>query len=542
MKLASHGDSPRAPRRRKFGMRKAGVLALIIAAQTPIVDVVRAERADAPPHALEVLSRVTIIKNKSRNIRLDVPFADAAVGSTDIAEIVPVSDHQLYVLGKKNGTTNILLYNAAKQLIGVVDVEVKLDTNRLEAKIRDASGGGGISVDDVDGKLVLSGNGGDAQTIERAMSVAKSLGGETVNALKLKSNQQVMLKVRFVEASRAASRAIGVRWQGILNNRAAGVIGAQAGSSNLATAGMFPGSSTRPGGPAVPGGAASGAVFDVLTNTLSGSSPVATIIAQLINSKKGSLDVVLSALEDQGLVRRLAEPNLVALSGETAEFLAGGEYPIPVVSGGGLGSVAQVAITYKEFGVRLRFMPTVLAQDVISLKLEPEVSDLDYAIGVSVGGVSVPGLTIRRAHTTVELRDGQTFAIAGLIQARSDRQIEQVPWLGTVPVLGALFRSSDFLANETELVALVTPHIVKPVPPGAKDPQLKTPLDGTLAANDVDFFLGGRGEIPKVPPSYATPNGEQTIYGALTPGAPAADAPPPSGNPFSRFVNFFSSQ
>jgi pilus assembly protein CpaC len=527
-------------RRGNSSAGKAMLVAVFVAAQFPIVGVAQAERVNIDSRALKLVSRVTVIKNKSKNIRLDVSFADAAVGSTDIAEIVAVSDRQLYILGKKNGATNVLLYNEAKQLIGVVDVEVKMDTGRLGARIRDASGGDDIQVDDVDGKLVLSGNGGDAQTIERAMSIAKGLGSEPVNALKLKSNQQVMLKVRFVEASRSAARAIGVRWQGVLNNRMAGAVGTRSGTSNLAAAGLFPGYSTRAGGPTVPGGASSGVVLDVVSNTLSGGSPVATVIAQLINSRAGSLDVVLSALEEHGVVRRLAEPNLVALSGETAEFLAGGEYPVPIVAGGGVGTVQQVTITYKEFGVRLRFTPTVLARSVISLKLEPEVSDLDYAIGVSVGGVTVPGLTVRRARTTVELRDGQTFAIAGLIQARSDRQNDQIPWLGTVPVLGALFRSADFLAQETELVALVTPHLVKPVPPGAKDPPLKTPLDSSIAANDVDFFLGGKAEISKLPPTYAAANGtEQPVYGARAPGAPEAEAPP-FANPFRQLLDFLN--
>jgi pilus assembly protein CpaC len=541
MNPAFNGDTTAEPRRSsRFKSCTAALLAVFVAAQLPIVCAARAERVVSETRGLDVISRVRITKNKSKNIRLDTPFADAAVGSTEIAEIVPISDRQLYILGKKIGTTNVLLYDSAKQLIGVVDVEVKSDTGSLQEKIRDASGGGGISVDEVDGKLVLSGNGGDAQTIERAMTIAKGLGAEPVNALKLKANQQVLLKVRFVEASRSAARAIGVRWQGILNNRMAGVIGSQAPSSTMAASGMFPGSPTRGGGPVVPNGAAHGAVLDVLTNTLSGGSPVATVIAQLINSKKGSLDVVLSALEDQGVVRRLAEPNLVALSGETAEFLAGGEYPVPIVAGSGVGSVPQVTITYKEFGVKLKFVPTVLSQNVISLKLQPEVSDLDYAIGVSVGGVTVPGLMVRRANTTVELRDGQTFAIAGLIQARSDRQSEQVPWLGSVPVLGALFRSADFLANETELVALVTPHLVRPVPPGDKDPQLKTPLDSSLAGNDVDFFLGGRAEVAKLPPTYATPGGsEQTVYGAAAPGAPTAEPAPSSSGYLPDFLRNF---
>jgi pilus assembly protein CpaC len=505
-------------------------LAVLVAVQLSIVGAAQAENVDVRPRHLDNASHVTIVRNKSKNVRLGFAFADAAVGSSDIAEIVPISDRQLYIMGRKIGTTNVLLYSQDKQLVGVVDVEVKMDTGNLGAKIREASGARNIQVSDLDGKLVLSGSIEDAQTAERAISVARSLTNqEPVNALRVTSGQQVMLKVRFVEASRSAVRSIGVRWQGILNNRVAGVIGPQAGTSKFLSGAYGPGFPNSGGFP----------VLDVVTNSASGASPVATIIAQLINSSRGSLDVVLSALEEKGVVRRLAEPNLVALSGESADFLAGGKFPVPVVAGAGVGSLPQVTISWQEYGVKLRFRPTVLSQDIISLKLEPEVSDADPALGVSVGGVSVPALTTRRASTTVELRNGQTFAIAGLIQAKSGRDLEQLPWLGSVPVLGALFRSSDFQANETELVALVTPYLVKPAAPGRK---LKTPLDSSLAANDVDFFLGGRAEIPKSPPTYATPEGtEQPAFGGIAPIAAAAEAaPPPSDYPVQQlFKRFF---
>jgi pilus assembly protein CpaC len=507
---------------------KAALLAICVLAQLTNLAPAWAERRNAPPHDVEVVAHATVIKNKSKNIKVSVPFADAAVGSSDIAEVVPISDHQLYIVGKKIGTTNVLLYDASQQLIGVVDVEVGMDTSSLQSRIRGASGGGGIHVDDVEGKLVLSGDGGDAQTVERAMNVAKGLGsGDPVNALKLGSPQQVMLQVRFVEANRSAARALGVRWQGIWNNRVAGVVGTQAPTSKFGVpAGTF----------GTPPGPAPVSVVDSVANSVSGASPVATVIAQLVNSSRGNLDVVLSALEEQGVVRRLAEPNLVALSGESADFLAGGEFPVPLVSSASAGALPTVTITYKEFGVKLRFTPTVLARGVISLKLEPEVSDLDPALGVQVGGVAVPGLVTRRARTTVELRDGQTFAIAGLLQAKSGRTVDQVPWLGSVPVLGALFRSSEFQANETELLAFVTPHLIKPVPPGK---QLKTPLDTSLAANDVDFFLGGRAELPKSPPTYTTQTGaEQPVFGGVAPGAPAAS---PAAAPFlERLQQFFS--
>ena len=262
-------------------------------------------------------------------------------------------------------------------------------------------------------------------------------------------------------------------------------------------------------------------------------SPFATVITQIVNSKFGSLDAVLSALEEQRVLRNLAEPNLIAMSGETADFLAGGEYPVPVVSAASAGTLPTVTIVYKEFGVKLSFTPTVLSRGVVSLKLMPEVSSLDFANAVSISGTVIPSLTTRRARTTVELRDGQSFAIAGLLQADSTRLQDQLPWLGSVPVLGALFRSSQFQQNETELVVLVTPYLVKPVPPGKKDPQLKTPLDSSLAGNDLDFFLNGQPEVPKTPPFKPNPfTGVQSLFGGIEPGPPIpAPVPVPAAAP-----------
>lgn len=505
---------------------------------------VRAQDRDDPAGRVQTISRMTIIQNKSKSLSLRYPYADATVGAPDIADIVPLSDRQLYVVGKKVGRTNVLLFDNEKRLIGTVDVDVRLDAGGLGSDVRAASGGGGIQVQDVQGNIVLKGDGRDAPTIHRAMSVAGGLGGSpVVNALRLRSPQQVMLKVRFVEANRLAVRSVGVRWQAILNNRLAGVIGSGSSTSRLAGAGLFAGSSTRPGGPIVPNGAAGPAVFDVLTNSLTRASPVATILTQLVNTGAGSLDVVISALEEQGVLRSLAEPNLVALSGESAEFIAGGQIPVPIAqtAGAGLGGgivTPAITIQWKDFGVKLNFTPTVLADSVISLKLEPEVSDLDYSNAVTLQGYVVPAITIRRARTTVELRDGQSFAIAGLIQSKSFRDIEQVPWLGSVPVLGALFRSTEFQKQETELVALVTPYLVKPVPPGNKDPRLKTPLETAMPGNDFDLFLNGTPELAKNTPVYVTPTGmEQPVQGAIAPGAPGPQ--PPALAPADSIQQFF---
>jgi pilus assembly protein CpaC len=461
---------------------------------------------------VDLLTSVTLVQHKSRNLRLDVPFAVVEVADPDIADARAISDRQLFILGKKIGATNVLLYSASRQLIGVVDVEVKLDTRSLGSKIREGSGGKGIRVNDVYGKLVLSGNGGDSQTVARAMSVAAGLApAGVVNALKVTTPQQVMLKVRFVEATRTAARNLGVRWEFFKRSgNLAGVAGTQTGSSKF---NVGPGQFTF--GPVPP--ATSLPVLDVVGGAAGVGSPFATIITQIVNNSSAKLDVVLSALEEQNVIRKLAEPNLIAMSGETADFLAGGEFPVPVVSPGN-GGLSTVTITYKEFGVKLSFTPTVLARGVISLKLVPEVSELDFANAVTISGSVIPSLTTRRARTTVELRDGQSFAIAGLLQADSTRNQDQLPWLGSVPVLGALFRSAQYQANETELVVLVTPYLIKPVPPGKK---LKTPLDSSLAGNDLDYFLNGQPEVPKTPPFAPNPfGGVQSLFGGIEPGPP----------------------
>ena len=507
-------------------LRPLIVLAVILAifAMPQLLGRAAAQTSDArlPAGKVDLLTSVTVVQHKSRNLRLDVPFAVVEVADPDIADARAISDRQLFILGKKIGATNVLLYGPSRELIGVVDVEVKLDTRSLGSRIREGSGGKGIRVNDVYGKLVLSGNGGDSQTVERAMSVAAGLApAGVVNALKVTTPQQVMLKVRFVEATRAAARSLGVRWEFFNKGGFAGVVGTQAGTSKFAA-------------PVGPNGGVTTPIADAALGLTSGTSPFATILTTLINTKSGSLDVVLSALEEQRVLRKLAEPNLIAMSGETADFLAGGEYPIPVAqsssaaAGSGVVIAPTITIVYKEFGVKLSFTPTVLSRGVISLKLMPEVSELDFTNAVSISGFLIPALTVRRARTTVELRDGQSFAIAGLLQDDLTRAQDQLPWLGSVPVIGALFRSAAYQANETELVVIVTPYLIKPVPPGKK---LKTPLDSSLAGNDLDYFLNGQPEVPKTPPFTFNPfGGMQSLFGAVEPGPPVP-APVPGPVP-----------
>jgi pilus assembly protein CpaC len=221
----------------------------------------------------------------------------------------------------------------------------------------------------------------------------------------------------------------------------------------------------------------------VAAGVLSGAAPFAFMVGQLSNR----LQIAVNALETQGAARSLAEPNLVTLSGQTASFLAGGQFPVPEV-----GPTGTPSFGFQPYGVGLSFTPTVLRDGLINLVVKPEVSEIDTSVTVTVAGTSVPGLTTRKAATTLELRDGQSFMLAGLLQNTNNNTKDQLPYLGDAPVLGALFRSTDYQKSETDLVIVVTPHLVRPLAP---TDQVHSPLDNAMAANDVDTFLMGKTEV-----------------------------------------------
>jgi pilus assembly protein CpaC len=436
------------------------------------------------------IRHVVLTLFKSKTFHLDKPFATAVVGSPDIADVLPMSDHSLYVLGKKIGTTNVSVYDQSMKLAGVVDVEVAIDARSLEQKINSSTGTRGIHVSSMNGQVVLSGEATNAVSAERAVAVAKALSPSgIVNAMSIGTSQQVLLKVRFIEASRDAGRALGVNWFG---GNAAGTAGINTGQGGFTNSTP---NNTQPGG--LP-------LFQTL-GTLAGvsSQPFGVVLAHLVNGGT-NIDVLVTALENKGLARNLAEPNLMALSGDTAQFLAGGEFPVPIAASSANGLVTPT-IEFKPFGVRLSFTPTVLANGVINLRIAPEVSELDFANAVTISGTTIPSLVKRDAVTTVELRDGQSFAIAGLLQSTDLRNRNQVPWLGSVPVLGALFSSQSYTKHETDLVVIVTPHLVQPAAPGQV---LATPLDRSLPSNDADYFLGGHLELPKVYEDYVASGGD----------------------------------
>lgn len=454
-----------------------------------------------------VLSRMKLTVNKSQTVKVSSAFAEILVGSSEIADVVPISDRTIYLLGKKAGTTNVSLIDSDRKLVGLIDVEVAPDTQAIESQVRQGTGDPGLRVASQGDRLILGGVASDAVSVDRAMQVAPP---GTVNLARVKSPQQVMLKVRFVEVNRNAGREFGTRFEfggpsTLLN------VGAVGPTSQV--------SSSTPGG-----GLLSGVVGTAVNAATTGGVPFATLV-QSFRGSAGQLDLFVSALETKGLLRRLAEPNLIAMSGDRAEFLAGGEIPIPIASQS-FNGVPQITVSYKEFGVKLAFTPTVLRNGTIHLQLEPEVSDIDPTLAVAVGGgVSVPGLTKRRAKTNVELRDGQSFAIAGLLQTQSNRSIDALPWLGSIPVLGALFRSTAFQERETELVVIVTPALVNPARAGQV---LATPLDSTVPANDVDLFVNGKLELRRNMREFVSRQGGSVgPYGHILPeeGIPARPLP-----------------
>lgn len=390
--------------------------------------------------------------HKSQILRVDTQFSDLLVGNSKVADVVPLTNRTVYILGKTLGTTSLSIYGKGKSLLAIVDVVVTHNVEGLKKRLFDLMPEEKIEVRTVNDAVVLSGSVSSAAKVAQAVALAERYAeaGKVTNMLTATGSQQVMLAVRFAEMKRSAFKDIGINTSVL----------AQSGSST----------------------------FQLLTGfaTTGFGLGGASIFGQTTQGKF-TVDGLLDALERKGVVKTLAEPNLIALSGDTASFLAGGEFPIPVASETSAGQ-STITIEFKQFGVSLAFTPTVLNGGLISLKVAPEVSAIDPAASVTLNNISVPGLTTRRAETTVEMHDGQSFAIAGLLQSEFKNGTDQLPFLGDVPVLGALFRSADYQHDETELVIIVTPYLVKPV----KKDNLALPTDTFLPPSEAEFFLFGQ--------------------------------------------------
>ncbi len=403
--------------------------------------------------------KVSLDAGKSIIIRSEAPIVRVSSANPDVAVVTGLSPTQVYVTGKATGVTSITLWQAEDKVAAVYEVEVAPDVSRIREKIqRLFPDEKGLRVSATSDSTTLSGTVSSAAVLSQVVALVEAYGGEkskVINMVQVSGVHQILIEVRVAEMSKTLTKQLTIDLVGI------------AGSSFAATS---------------LGGLASLSTLTLPPTSLSQTIAPNTNAFFHITGGKYSLTGFLDALKEDGLIKLLAEPTLMALSGQTATFHSGGQFPVPIPQG--LGSVA---IEYKDYGVALAFTPTVLDDNKISMVVSPTVSELDYANAVTISGTTVPALTDRKVSTVIELADGQSFAIAGLLQDDITETIAKYPVLGDLPGLGPLFRSAAFQRKETELVVIVTPHLVKPL-------ELKNqplPTDRYVEPSDRDFFLRG---------------------------------------------------
>ncbi|MET2832533.1 type II and III secretion system protein family protein [Mesorhizobium shangrilense] len=424
------------------------------------------------PRAASNSINATLNLSSSLGKTVHLPAAAATIFVADptIADYQAPSNKTIFVFGKKSGRTSLFALDDNGEALAELQIVVTQPIGDLRAMLRDQVGDYPIRVKYTPRGAILSGTAPDAEVVDTAKRVTEQFlgdGGQVVNNIKVVGSLQVNLSVRVAEVSRSAMKELGI------NLSAFGQIG------------NFKVGLLRGGGGAGSGAANGGGTAEIG-----------------FNNGNISVGAVLDALAKEHIASVLAEPNLTAMSGETASFLAGGEFPIPVPQENG-----QVSIEFRHFGVSLEFVPTVLNNNLINIHVKPEVSELSSQGAVQINGISVPAVSTRRADTVVELASGQSFAIGGLIRRNVNNDISAFPWLGEMPILGALFRSSSFQKEESELVILVTPYIVRP---GSSPDQMSAPTDRMAPA------LDGGGTVTNSPAS--PPRGRAT---ART-GAPGA--------------------
>ena len=407
---------------------------------------------------------VNVLVGQSRVINFDGPIGRFSISNPEIAEAVLVAPDQVIVNGKGYGQINFIAWEqgGGKRFL-VFDVFVRANLSLIDAQIRALYPKDDIRLSQANGSVVLSGNVADGTRLGQIESVVQAAGFKTVNLLRspVQDAVQVQLQIRVAEVNRLRARELGMStaYQG------------SPGSGGFISS----------GGP----GSLSGATGGVLQTGLGSALNVFLMAGNTLS--------MIRAMQTSGALRALAEPNMIAMDGQTASFLAGGEFPVPVIQagGGGGGGGSAVTVEFKQYGVRLNFKPIVIDEDHIRLELEPEVSTIDFANGVRFNGFVIPALRTRRAKTGIELRDGQSFALAGLLDNNETRSLSKVPVLGDIPILGNLFKSTTFQKNESELMFIVTAQIVKPVSPDDL-PQLRG-IDGLKKGSPLGVEPKGSG-------------------------------------------------
>lgn len=407
-------------------------------------------------------SALSVPMSRAVVVESDVPFTELSIANPGIADISSLSDRTIYVLGKEPGRTTLTLLGENGRLITNVEIHVSPDMAEFKERLTQILPGENIEVRTANDGIVLSGTVSSIARLDRALDLAERYAPDRVsNLMMVGGTQQVMLKVRFAEMQRSVSKAL---------------------STSLSLTGLgFDDNVSITGGTNRTVGQA--AINGALANTVPASN--SNNGAFIFGFDAGGLEVgiLLEALETRGVVRSLAEPNLTALSGQEATFLAGGEYPVPASNADG-----AISVEYKPFGVELSFIPRVVDGDIINLEMNAAVSAIDPSNGFQANGFSVDAFSRRETSTTVEMRDGDSFAIAGLLSDDFNDLNGQVPWIGDIPVLGALFRSAEYARRQTELVIIVTPHLVSPT----RGEALALPTDRVRPPTEQGLFLFGQ--------------------------------------------------
>lgn len=411
--------------------------------------------------------KLTLNMGKSVILTSPEPVKRVSLAAPEIADAMVLTPRQIYLTGKAPGVTNLTLWTTENNIAALFDVEVTPDVSRLkEALFKLLPDEREIKVLATNDSVTLSGTVSSSSNFAQAAALAESyFPKKVINLLQVGGVHQVMLEVRVAEMSRTMLKRLGVNFNWISNTGA--TFGVSMLNNLTRVAGDFPVSPV-------------------------GFSDRINILFRFLGNK-GTWTGFIDALKEEGLTKVLAEPTLITLSGKSANFLAGGEFPIPVPQPSGVGTT--ITIQYKPFGVGLWFTPTVLSGNKINIQVAPEVSDLDFTNAIQISGFVVPSLTTRRVSTSVELADGQSFAIAGLLRDNIREVVQKFPVLGDIPILGALFRSTSFQKSETELIVIVTPHLVKPL-----DLAKQTlPTDQYIEPDDFEFYLLGKleGQGPK---------------------------------------------
>jgi pilus assembly protein CpaC len=450
--------------------------------------------ASAAPKVINTTGAPLVVDvGKGQLIQLERSAAAVFVADPDVADVQVKSPTLVYVFGKSGGETTLYAVGENDQVVLNVAVRVRHDVARVEEAIHKMVPRSAVSVVSIDDSLVLEGTvysaaeGDDVRrVVERFVPDPKQL----VNRMKVDAPNQVQLRVKVAEISRNVVKQFGINWESMFGSGNF-LIGLATGR-NVLNFLPNPSGANNLGAFATRGIGVGSATADQVNNLSLG-----------FNAGSANFDALIDALDKQGLVSVLAQPNLSAISGEPASFLAGGEFPVPVPQSTTTG-VPTIGIIFKKFGVSLEFVATIGANNRINMHVQPEVSQLSNQGSITIVGAQVPSLVVRRAETTIDLASGQSFAIAGLLQNNVNQTITKFPWLGDVPVLGALFRSDAFQRNETELVIIVTPYIVRPV---AVANRLQSPTDGYVTSSDADLLVRGT-EYKQQP--VATPAGRSS--------------------------------